>query len=75
MEMWWWNLLNSYFKQMQGLFFKDEGQEGLGISTSGRHKELRNGWRRVNMAETLHICIWKWKNETCWNYSKKGMGG
>jgi hypothetical protein len=26
----------------------------------------------VNMVEKLCIHVWKWKNETCWNHSKKG---
>jgi hypothetical protein len=25
--------------------------------------------------EVLCTHVWKWKNETCWNYSKKGEKG
>jgi hypothetical protein len=26
------------------------------------------------MVKVLHIHVWKWNNETCWNYSKKRGG-
>jgi hypothetical protein len=28
--------------------------------------------RRVNMLQILHTHGWKWKNETCWKYSRNG---
>jgi hypothetical protein len=28
----------------------------------------------VNMVGILCIHVWKWKDETCWNYSRNGGG-
>jgi hypothetical protein len=45
---------------------EQEGKAGpvLGVSTSGRGKDIRKRHRRVNMVEIFctHVC--KWKNET-----------
>jgi hypothetical protein len=38
-------------------------------------KNVRRGSRRVNMVEILCTQVWKWKNETCWNYSRIGERG
>jgi hypothetical protein len=38
----------------------------------GGHKE---SVKEVNMLEILYTHVWKRKNETCWNYSKKGGEG
>jgi hypothetical protein len=39
--------------------------EGMGTGTWGM---------RVKKVDVFCIHIWKWKNETCWNCSKKGRG-
>jgi hypothetical protein len=49
------------------IFYKNRDQEsktGLlwGVSTSGRRKDIRKGYRRV---EILYAYVCKWKNETC----------
>jgi hypothetical protein len=31
--------------------------------------------KEVNVVEILGTRVWKWRNETCWNYSKKGCEG
>jgi hypothetical protein len=36
---------------------------------------LEKGCRRVNMVQILYTHVCKWKNETCWNYSRNGGGG
>jgi hypothetical protein len=33
-------------------------------------ENIRKGCRRMNLVEILCSHVWKWKNETCWNYSK-----
>jgi hypothetical protein len=38
-------------------------------------EDVRKGWRRLNVVEILCTHAWKWKNETCWNYSKNGGEG
>jgi hypothetical protein len=35
-------------------------------------EDIRKGYRKVNMVEMLYTHVWKWKNEICRNYSKKG---
>jgi hypothetical protein len=37
--------------------------------------DIRKGCRRVNMVKTFCTYICKWKNETCWNYSRNGEHG
>jgi hypothetical protein len=36
--------------------------------------EHTKGWKKMNMVEILSTHVWKWKNETWWNYSKWRMG-
>jgi hypothetical protein len=40
----------------------------------GRGKEVEKGHGQVNRVQILcaHVC--KWKNDTCWNYSRNGGG-
>jgi hypothetical protein len=72
-----WNTLYSYPKQ--SLFFKRGNREvkhflpGCWYQWEGG--DIRKGWRRVNVVEILHTHIWNWKNETCWNCSRNGVGG
>jgi hypothetical protein len=47
----------------------------LGVDTSGRGDYIRKGCRRVNLVKILWTHTWKWKNETCWNYSRNGRRG
>jgi hypothetical protein len=46
-----------------------------GVGTSGRGEIMGKGHGRVNIVQILctHVC--KWKNDTCWNYSKNGRNG
>jgi hypothetical protein len=46
----------------------------LGVGTSGRGKELGKGYGRVNIVQILFTYVCKWKNETCFNYSRNGGG-
>jgi hypothetical protein len=43
-----------------------------GVGSSGREKNVEKGYRRVNMVPILCIYVYKWKKETCWNYSRNG---
>jgi hypothetical protein len=78
-----WNYHNetlySYLKQTKTSLFEKEGEEGktcpvwrLVTVGVGGHKER---WRRVNVVKILYTHVCKWKNETCWNYLRKGEGG
>jgi hypothetical protein len=44
----------------------------LVVDPSGKGEDIRKvcGW--VNMMEILRTHVWKWKNETWWNYSRNG---
>jgi hypothetical protein len=33
-------------------------------------KDIRKGWWRLNIVQTLFAHEWKWKNENCCNYSR-----
>jgi hypothetical protein len=46
----------------------------VGMGTSGRGIDRRKGRMRVNMVGVFCTCIWKLKNETCWNCAKKRWG-
>jgi hypothetical protein len=46
-----------------------------GVDTSERGMGTKKGGMRVYMIEILCTHIWKQKNKTCWNCSKKGEGG
>jgi hypothetical protein len=55
---------------------EQEGKQVLseGWYLGGCGEDIRKECKRVNMSE---VCthIWKWKNKTCWNYSKnEGWG-
>jgi hypothetical protein len=45
---------------------------GAALGTSGRWEDVEKGYRKLNILQMLctHVC--KWKNETCWNYSRNG---
>jgi hypothetical protein len=56
-------------------FFKNREQEGKTgpiwrVGTNGREEDLEKGCRRVNMVEILCTHVYKWENETCFNYSR-----
>jgi hypothetical protein len=76
------NSLCSYLKQAKLSFFsftKSENRRAEQVlpgevGTSGRGEEAGKGCKKVNMMHILctHVC--KWKNDTCWNYSRPGEG-
>jgi hypothetical protein len=41
----------------------------------GREEEVGKWWGRVSMVQILYTCIYKWKNDICWNYSRNGGKG
>jgi hypothetical protein len=80
MEMSQWSSLYSYLKKNKMSLFPQKRWTArqniscLWIGISGRRENIRKGCKRVNLVEILCTHVQKWKNETCWNYSRNGGG-
>jgi hypothetical protein len=72
--------LYSYLKYAKTSFFQKQrtwkqNRSYLGIGTSAWEEDTGKGCRKMNVVEILHTRAYKWKNETCWNYSRNGGRG
>jgi hypothetical protein len=69
------NQQKCHFFHLQNGITGDKTGSAWGVDTSTRGENAGRGCRRVNMVHILctHIC--KWKNDTCFNYSRNGGMG
>jgi hypothetical protein len=50
-------------------------EEVRGLFLPVEREDIKKECRKVNMMEILCTHIWKWRNETYWNYSRNGGKG